>query len=646
MDKVAEAAAAAMEFGVGTRSSGLDVLAVDDGNFNYGEKVEVEVSQKQGQDYWIRPVGGVVNQAGPFNFTIPPMDDKYIQLNRAQLYVRAKVVRGDGERLNTYSDIVAPVNLLGATMWERVEVQLNGQSFAGGTNINAGYKAYMETQLSYDTDGANTHLHTQFYHRDSPGRFGNMRVTEDTVRKGFRSAILDGALKKPAIPPHLEPDTNSDDYRQLSRRKYRDEDVLLIPFAEADPNDDGLDNPVMLARARQEEADAERESREREEFINDNADLEEELAMEEAPDDEPETEEQYRQRMDRNAQREERNKQTRKSNQNLREMAEAQWVQTHPMPERAKRRRRREIYREYAKEQLEYLDKFLYSQGEYSVNRGFDDRYNIISGSAPFDMMSPITHDIFRMDNHIAPGNRLDLRLTMYPHAFLLNSLVDGPGYKLVIEDLQLHYHVIERRERIQPPLREKYRFNETRCSKQIVSKDLPSFVFRLHAGGVLPKTVILGQVFAPAADGAYDYNPWHFHHFDTAKVEFIINGETYPQGGVTFDFNQPNPLVSRGYRWLFENTGATEGEKGNIISWQAYQAGSFLIPLDLTPDKCNGLHNHAAQYGYIDVQITWDMSYIRTRDPIYIVYETVHPKVLVNDRQTGQVFSLDVEGK
>lgn len=185
------------------------------------------------------------------------------------------------------------------------------------------------------------------------------------------------------------------------------------------------------------------------------------------------------------------------------------------------------------------------------------------------------------------------------------------------------------------------YLLNETKCNKQIVTKDVPTITFRLHNGGVMPKTIIIAQVNARAADGSYAHNPWNLQHFFLAKAELIINGEIYPQGGLEFEMDKENPLVSRGYHWIFENTGALEGEKGNIVSWQAFQGGAFIIPFDLTPDKCNGLHNHNAQHGFIDLQLTWHK---RTPEPLYIIYETVHPKVLINDRTTGQIFTLDLE--
>ena len=55
-------------------ATGLGLEKYDGGAFDYNEKIPIESSQFRFKDYWIRPVGGVSNQAGPFNFSLtrPP----------------------------------------------------------------------------------------------------------------------------------------------------------------------------------------------------------------------------------------------------------------------------------------------------------------------------------------------------------------------------------------------------------------------------------------------------------------------------------------------------------------------------------------------------------------------------------------------
>lgn len=555
-------------YGVGTRRSAFNVAEVDDGNFNYNEQILVETSQKGFRDFWIRPIGGVVNQSGPFTFTIEPMLDRYVQLNRAALEVVCRVVNEDGTDISAWEDVCAPINLLGSCMWENVEVFLNGQSFGGSAGMNAGYKAYMNTLLSYDMDAASTHLHTSFYHRDTPGEFHNMTPTEKEMRLSFLRGIQDGTVPRPIIPANLVRTGHPgvDEFGYLDD----DADVLLIDPDVIDP---------IHAKMNKEYEHA-------------------------SPADFPQ-------------------------------------IGDDPLPELPKRVFRRHLYREMFEQAMGPAHRRLAVKAGQRLNVGFDNRYAICNGSKSFDMFSNVEHDFFKLDNHIGPGNKIDLKLTRHKDAFLINTYLTNGNYKLVIDDMKLHLRTIERKERIVPPPRELYQMNETQLHKQVVGANVPSTCFRIHQGGVMPKTIMVAMVMTKAAEGTYDHNPLNFHHFHVSNMSLIINGEQYPAGGLTFDFDMPNPLVSRAYRWVFENTGSLDGERGNVLSLAAFKGGAFLVPFDLTPDKCNGVHNHDAEYGYIDLDIRF-----RTplNSPIYVLYYLMYTKVVVNDKMTNQMMVVDIE--
>ncbi len=625
---------------------GVDVQAVDAGAFNYREKILVEVSQKEGQDQWIRPEGGVVNQAGPFTFAIAPLHDRYIDLTRTYLETRVRVVKSDGSWLEPGKDIVAPINLLGACMWERVDVQLNGNPFPGATAINAGIKAYMETMMSYDTDSANTHLHTQFYYPDKPGVMEQMSISEKAMRGAMVSAIKKGTAENvPAVPDYLAPDTDSADYKSLMkvRPDYHDAEAgLLMPPWARDMNRAGVTSGQRLKQARAQEALDRTRLEERKTWVDTEtqADRPDDPVLAAAPAGEEETAEARRARLESNdAERALFHIALQRYYRRRMEMEQA-YDQEHAPSERGKRLLRREMYRQYINTEIAGKSPFEMATDRAMLNTGFDDRHRISSGSASFDMLAPISHDVFKMSNHLAPGNRLEVRLTMYPHAFLLNHEGDRDRYRLQILDMRLHFHTILLRDRVQPPIKETYLLTETTVNKQIIPGNVPNTTFRIHNGGVMPKNLIFGMTYVEAGDGDYGFNPWNFRHFNIKRLELTVSGETFPTGGLEFDFENENPLVARPYKWLYDNTGASSGEKGNIITWQAYQGGTFLVPFDLTPDKCNGVHQHNAQVGFIDVVLNFAE---QLPAPIYVYYYKGTPKVLVNDRATGQMASFDI---
>ncbi len=534
-------------YGMGTRRG--DTQPIADGNFDYYDNYMVETTQKSGRSFWIRPLGGVTNQKGPHLFTLDPLVDQYLQGNRTRLEMLLRVTMPDGSATRAWQDIVAPVNFLGAAMFEGVEVALNGQPFPGAMQINCGYKAYIETLLSNDADSRNSHLKSDLFYMDTPGEFMNFRVAADALRRAFVNGVKDGRIPRPTIPPIMQAGENS-------------------PFADVDAVD------VILSSG-----DGYRTAE-----------------------------------------------------------AETRPEEGQPLSEEEKALRRRNLYRRlYARDMMETHDYLGVTGGQF-VNRGFDERFIVSKGSALFNVHVPITHDVFRMSNHLGPGNRLDIKLTRYPDSFLLNSHITDEGYKLEIVDMRLHLHTITLYESVPRPLEERYQISETQFHKQIVAQNSPTITFRLHNGGVMPKTVIVAMACAAAVDGAYNYNPWNFHHFFMSEIKLVINGETHPSDGLQTDFTQPNPLISRAYSWLYENTGCVDGDRGNIVSYPAFMSGSFIIPFDLTPDLCNSLHNHDAKFGYIDLTVSWA---IPLPEPIYILYEQVFSRVLVNDKLNNKMYLL-----
>ena len=533
-------------YGVGNRQLGFETVESDDGNFDYHEKVLVEDSQVRFRDFWSRPIGGVSNQSGPFIFVIEPFQDQYIQLNNTRLEAVVSLVNANGNPVRGFVDIVAPVNLLGAVMWENVEVQLNGHPLSGASSINTGYKAYLETMLSYDTDARKTHLQCQFSHIDSPGQYGNMNIHQDLLKTQYLKGIARGLIEPPPIPAASrdlppnpinaatgQPLTPEEISRETARRDREQQTIYEQHFDEIFGH--AAQGDALLAR----EATIGRR------------------------------------------------------------------------PNRSEPR-----------------------------NYGFEERFSIATDSEPFTMVSPICHDFFSLNNHIAPLNKIDIKLTMHSPRFLINTYFHHNGYKLKLHDLKLHLRNITRRERIRPPLKETYRMNETQMLKQVVPGNLTNYTFRIFNSGVLPKTVVLAMVPTMAAEGAYNYNPFNFHHFHVTKMALKINGEEYPSTGLKTDFQRVNQDCIYAYHWMYANSGALASDRGNMVSLPAFKAGAFIVPIDLTPDKCNGLHNHNAETGWIDVELSFARPLPYS---ITVLYMLTFNKVLVNDKSTGTVAVVDV---
>ena len=526
----------------------------DGGAFNYAEKINVECSQSGFSNVWIKPQNGTTNQAGPFIFDIDPSVDKYIMLKKVMLETDCRVVRSDGTDLQ-WEDIVAPVDLFGATMWESVEVFLNGQPFSGASAVNAGYKAFIQTMLTYDADSAASHLQSQFFYQDTPGYYDTFFVTRDTVRDYFRKLAEEGHFPGIVVP-----------------LKYRAEEKTYT-------NDELKADENRIRGLKGEAA----------------------VGDDWTPPD---------------------------ADKNL--------------TDTGKYLGRLQTYDDHFERELTDATKaLLIDPAKDRYNVGFNARAVVARGSAKFDTYSPLCHDFFKVDNNLGPGNRLQVKLTRHKDPFLLNSYLNNKGYKVVIDDMRLHLHYVQRRERIRPPLREVYRMNETQLHKQLVNATAPSITFRVHNGGVLPKTIVFAMVTVNQAEGAYNANPFHLHHFFQKNISLNINGEQYPMSGLETDFDRVNPKIARTFYWGFDNTGAADAQKGNLVSWNAFMSGCTVTTFNLDFDLCNMRHLHNAQYGYIDATIQFSQV---LSDPIYVLYVKVFPKVVVNDKLSNTLSVLDIE--
>lgn len=485
-------------YGVGSKRTltfNAAEAAKDDGEFDYNISIPVETAQTNAANYWIRPIGGVVNQKGPFTFVIDANDSRYLLLNRAFLELRCKIVHEDDTLCKTYRDVVAPINMVGTCMWSSVEVYLNQMPFNSASSVFSSYKAYIETMLSYDSDARNTHLNAQFFHLDSPHHYESMTCELNALKEYFAKDILSGKLDRPDIPAEVRPGINA-----LGQRVFQEpEDPLEAIFTDT--------------------------------------------------------------------------------------ITEAEYAEMEEGEEK-KYKGRQMVYQRHFREKVpKAWSDIVEPKFSGDVNIGFKNRFVMTAGSHSWDMYVPITHDFFRLNNHISPGNKVEIKLTRHPDAFILNSFF-GPAmkYKLRIEDMKLHFRTLERPD-VSLIKIEQYLLNETQMHRQVVPAGTPSISFKMHHGGVLPKTVIVAMVDTRAADGSYLYNPFNFQHFDIGKISLMINGDEHPRGGLEMDFQQSDfPLISRAYHWMFENTGAEQADKGNIVSWQAFQAGCTIWPFDLTP--------------------------------------------------------------
>ncbi|KAK2146431.1 hypothetical protein NP493_3668g00015 [Ridgeia piscesae] len=116
---------------------------------------------------WVehQPVASI-GTGGPIEFLLPGSGDDYLDLANTYLFVRARVLKGDGGRLPAAAP-VGPVNNWMHSLFSQFDVSLNRTLVTPSTNTYA-YRAYIETLLSHGA-AKNSQLTSALWYKDTAG---------------------------------------------------------------------------------------------------------------------------------------------------------------------------------------------------------------------------------------------------------------------------------------------------------------------------------------------------------------------------------------------------------------------------------------------------------------------------------------------
>ncbi|XP_064605839.1 uncharacterized protein F54H12.2-like [Liolophura sinensis] len=136
-----------------------------------------DTSVREGRWDAYSPIASL-SDVGPVEFVITNADaDTYLDLANTMLYVKAKILNGDGTAVAADKK-VAPTNLWIQSMWRQVDVSLNDKLITPSTNMYP-YRAYLETLLSYGKEAKKSQLSAALWYADTPGKFDTMTDTND-----------------------------------------------------------------------------------------------------------------------------------------------------------------------------------------------------------------------------------------------------------------------------------------------------------------------------------------------------------------------------------------------------------------------------------------------------------------------------------
>lgn len=242
----------------------------------------------------------------------------------------------------------------------------------------------------------------------------------------------------------------------------------------------------------------------------------------------------------------------------------------------------------------------------HGLNFGHNTRASLFQLSRQVDLVTPINSDFLQSHTHLAPGNKLTIKMFRARDEFVLKTSEQNANYKLKVQQMKLYYTRVRLADNIGSPDTERYLIHRTEFKKYPVPANMLTYNFKIHYGGKLPKSIVIGQVLTQAVEGSYNHNPWNFQHFNLTHLNLKINGRTWPPDTLRPAFHTPTPLIAREYALLFKNTGMDRLDRGGIISYELFRNGCTLFPFDLSPDNCSGSHYHVSPHGEIEVDFTW----------------------------------------
>ena len=112
-----------------------------------------------------RPLSGIIKNS-PIDIVIPGSQD-YVDLKRCNLNVKFRLTHENGTPIESAEE-VSIINFLSNTLWNQVDVLLNGQLVSQSTN-NFGYRAMFELLTQYGRAAKETRMQAGGYYKDNAG---------------------------------------------------------------------------------------------------------------------------------------------------------------------------------------------------------------------------------------------------------------------------------------------------------------------------------------------------------------------------------------------------------------------------------------------------------------------------------------------
>jgi hypothetical protein len=268
------------------------------------------------------------------------------------------------------------------------------------------------------------------------------------------------------------------------------------------------------------------------------------------------------------------------------------------------------------------------------TNLGLVARSTILKGGVVKDFETIIHSDFFQIYRHLPSGCAIRLKFIRNEDSF---SFIENVGdYKIELVDLRVTVRKIELNKNI-------YDANEKQFAKGgsailptvrsqiktfVIASGITSIVQPSIINGQLPRNMIVCFLSAAALNNAITKNPYNFQHFNIKSINARVNGVCKPSIPYTTDF--ASGIFMRAYRGLFDSIGISHSNGGNSVTPDHFVGGCTFFAFDLTPDMCNGWHEHPRKSGVIDLELSFSKA---LTEPINIIVYSSYDNFIMIDK-------------
>ena len=147
-----------------------------------------------------------VNLNGPeIEFKISGASPNYLFMSSMALHVTAHIVREDGEDWTGAEFVVAPISLLGPSMFSAVDIEINSYQASELSTPLFPYKNFFDIMTTFGTDAQRTWLPMLGFYPDTAGRYDSVSNDAANGNKGYtdRRRVVNNGQKFEVIMPIL-----------------------------------------------------------------------------------------------------------------------------------------------------------------------------------------------------------------------------------------------------------------------------------------------------------------------------------------------------------------------------------------------------------------------------------------------------------